>query len=188
MKSRSWSEKVNGSWQGTSWQIFVWSFISPEALVFEKQSWTQRLNPSLLRNITWPVSANSAKGAVLKGSIFLKIKHFLFKKGLVNCYMSQRTTKPTKWHVPPAKTRISLASTQSDQCSLCAQWVAKDPSFLCAEAKALLLQTVKIQIMCTQQRHRSDWVDAQADLSLCWVHMSFCRFCHALAHMVLIQS
>ena len=22
----------------------------------------------------------------------------------------------------------------------------------------------------------------QADLSLCWAHMSFCRFCHALAH------
>ena len=28
----------------------------------------------------------------------------------------------------------------------------------------------------------SDWVDAQADLSLRWAHMLFCRFCHALAH------
>ena len=32
-----------------------------------------------------------------------------------------------------------------------------------------------------QQRLRSDWADAQSDLSLCWAHMLFCRFCHALA-------
>ena len=29
----------------------------------------------------------------------------------------------------------------------------------------------------------SDWMDAQADLSLRWAHMQFCRFCHALAHL-----
>ena len=29
----------------------------------------------------------------------------------------------------------------------------------------------------------SDWADAQADMSLCWVHWSFCWFCHAAAHM-----
>ena len=34
-------------------------------------------------------------------------------------------TKPTKWHVRPAKT----------QSSLCAQWVAKDPSFLHADSE-----------------------------------------------------
>ena len=27
----------------------------------------------------------------------------------------------------------------------------------------------------------SDWADAQADLSLCWAHTSFCWFCHAVA-------
>ena len=32
--------------------------------------------------------------------------------------------------------------------------------------------------MSTQQRLWSDWTDAQADLSLCWAHMPFCRFCH----------
>ena len=32
-----------------------------------------------------------------------------------------------------------------------------------------------------QQRLWSDWVDAQADLSLSWVHMPFC---HALAHIL----
>ena len=44
--------------------------------------------------------------------------------------MSRLVTKPTKWHVCPAKTQISLGICQSDQSSLCAQWVAKDPSFL----------------------------------------------------------
>ena len=27
------------------------------------------------------------------------------------------------------------------------------------------------------------WVDVQADLSLCWSHGSYCRFCHALVHI-----
>ena len=31
----------------------------------------------------------------------------------------------------------------------------------------------------------SDWMDAQADLSLCWVHIPFCWFCHEAAQMTL---
>ena len=34
------------------------------------------------------------------------------------------------------------------------------------------------------REHWSDWVDAQADLSLRWAHMSFCWFCHAPAQMI----
>ena len=34
-----------------------------------------------------------------------------------------------------------------------------------------------------QQRFWSDWVDAQADLSLRYAHMPFCWFCHDAAHM-----
>ena len=34
-----------------------------------------------------------------------------------------------------------------------------------------------------QRRLWSDWVDAQADLSLCWAHMSFCWFCRATVQM-----
>ena len=26
------------------------------------------------------------------------------------------------------------------------------------------------------------WVDVQVDLSLCWSHRSYCRFCHVLTH------
>ena len=31
-------------------------------------------------------------------------------------------------------------------------------------------------------------VDLQADLSLCWLHRFYCRFCHALAKFILIWS
>ena len=39
-----------------------------------------------------------------------------------------------------------------------------------------------------QQRLWSDWVDAQADLSLCWAHRSFCWFCCAMAHLFCAYS
>ena len=40
-------------------------------------------------------------------------------------------TKPTKWHVRPAKTQISLGIRPVwSESSLYTQWVAKDPSFL----------------------------------------------------------
>ena len=39
-----------------------------------------------------------------------------------------------------------------------------------------------------QQRLWSDWLDAQSDLSLRWVHISFCLFCHASAQMVLMNT
>ena len=64
--------------------------------------------------------------------------------------MSHLMTKPTK-----------LLCAKSDQSSLCAQWVAKDPRFLHAD---------------------SEYSD-QTDLSLRWAHMPFCWFCHALAHI-----
>ena len=39
--------------------------------------------------------------------------------------------------------------------------------------------------LATHWAHKEDWVDAQADLSLCWAHRSFCWFCHAVALFVL---
>ena len=53
-------------------------------------------------------------------------------------------TKPTQWHVCPAKTQISLG-------------------FLSYP-------------LSTQRRLLSDWVDARADLSLCWAHSHFVGF------------
>ena len=68
----------------------------------------------------------------------------------------------------PAKTQISLGICPVwSESSLCAQWVAKDPSFLDADSKDWL-----------------DWADGQADLSLRWAHMSFCWLCHEAAQIL----
>ena len=50
--------------------------------------------------------------------------------------MSRLVTKPTKLHVRPAKTQISLGIRPVlSESSLCAQWVAKDPWFLHADGE-----------------------------------------------------
>ena len=53
-----------------------------------------------------------------------------------NVKMSRIMTKPTKWHLRPAKTQISLGirPVWSDY-SLCAQWVVKDPRFFHADSE-----------------------------------------------------
>ena len=49
---------------------------------------------------------------------------------------SWKKTTTTKWHVRPAKTRIGLGIRPVwSESSLCAQWVAKDPSFLHADCE-----------------------------------------------------
>ena len=53
----------------------------------------------------------------------------------VNAKMSRLMTKPTKWLCVQQRLRSAWASTQSDQSSLCAQLVAKDPSILHADSK-----------------------------------------------------
>ena len=35
---------------------------------------------------------------------------------------------------------------------------------------------------------RTDWTDAQADLSLRWAHMSFCCFCRAAAQLIMLRK
>ena len=40
----------------------------------------------------------------------------------------------------------------------------------------------------TQRRLRSDWADAQADLSLRWAHVSVCWFCRVVAQIVLLND
>ena len=44
-------------------------------------------------------------------------------------------TKPTKWLCAQGRLRSAWVSAQSDQSSLCAQWVAKDPGFLNADSE-----------------------------------------------------
>ena len=49
--------------------------------------------------------------------------------------MSRDMTKQTNWLCAQRRLRSAWASTQSEQSSLCAQCVAKDPRFLHADSK-----------------------------------------------------
>ena len=68
--------------------------------------------------------------------------------------MSRLMTKPTNWHVRPAKTQISLG--------ICPVW---SESSLSAWRKLGSLAT-----HWAYSEDWSDWADAQADLSLRWAH------------------
>ena len=51
-------------------------------------------------------------------------------------HMSRSMTKPTKWLSAQRRLRSAWVFAQSVQSSLCAQWVAKDQSFLHAHSEA----------------------------------------------------
>ena len=54
-----------------------------------------------------------------------------------SCYIhiSRDMTKPTKRVCAQRRLRSAWADAQSDQSSLCVQWVAKDPSFRPADSE-----------------------------------------------------
>ena len=54
----------------------------------------------------------------------------------LNQHLSHLMTKPTKWLCAQRRLRSAWASAHSDQSSLCAKWVAKDPSFLHADSES----------------------------------------------------
>ena len=62
----------------------------------------------------------------------------------------------------PRRLRSAWATAQSDQSSRA--------------------HNSKLSFLHADSEDWSDWADAQADLSLRWAHMPFCRFCRALAH------
>ena len=64
-----------------------------------------------------------------------KMKTLQKNDEVVVCQMSHHMTKPTKWLCTQRRLRSAWASAQSDQSSLCTQWVAKDPSFLHADSE-----------------------------------------------------
>ena len=76
-------------------------------------------------------------------------------------------TKPTKWHVRPAKTQISpgIRPVWSES-SLCKS-VAKDPTFLHADSK---------------DSDQTGWMPRWSESSL--GAQSFCWFCHEGAHLL----
>ena len=75
-------------------------------------------------------------------------------------------TKPTKWHMRPAKTQISLGIRPVWSESSLSAWRKPGP----------------LATLWSHSRLWSDWADSQADLSLGWAHMPFCWFCHEAAH------
>ena len=76
----------------------------------------------------------------------------------LNGHLNRLMTKPTKWHVRPAKIQISLGIRPV--------W---SESSLSAWRKLRSLATHLVH----SEDSWSDWADAQATLSLRWVHMSF---------------
>ena len=72
-------------------------------------------------------------------------------------------SKPTKWHVRPAKTPISRPVWPVFAVRMKKPW---DLNYQLSASRSLW----------------SDWVDAQADLSLCWAHMPL-WFCHEAAQL-----
>ena len=80
--------------------------------------------------------------------------------------------KPTKWHVRPVKTQISLGIRPVWSESSLSAWR-------------------KLGSLATHWKHSedwSDWADAQADLSLRWAYMTFCWFCHDGAPLISLDS
>ena len=76
--------------------------------------------------------------------------------------MSRLMTKPTKWHVHPANSQISLGIRPVWSESSLSAWG-------------------KLGSLATHWVHRedwSDWADAQADLSLHWAHSQFVEPAH----------
>ena len=81
--------------------------------------------------------------------------------------LSRLRTKPTNWHVRPAKTQISLGTRPVWSESSLSAWRSTEP-------------------FATHWAHSkdwSDWADSQADLSLRLARRPFCSFCHAVAYM-----
>ena len=82
-------------------------------------------------------------------------------------HMGHLMTKPTKWHVHPAKT---------DQ--------PGHPPNLIRDLAVCSMDSWGSNVSsCRQQRLWSDCAGAQADLSLRWAHRSFCWVCHEAANI-----
>ena len=91
---------------------------------------------------------------------------------MITSNMSHLMTKLTKWHVHPAKTQISLGICPVwSESSLCAQWIAKDPSFLHVDSE---------DFDQTGRMPRLIEVFAGHTPPICW-------FCHEVAHIKLFN-
>ena len=106
----------------------VWSNaknFSNDLMDLDSQAWTINVDPD---------QATVPEVAVWSGSVLFVILPAAF--GHILNKTNRLMTKPTKWSVRPAKTRISLGICPVWSESLqCAQWVAEDPMFLYADSE-----------------------------------------------------
>ena len=80
----------------------------------------------------------------------------------------------------PSEDRSAWAFAQSSEDS---HQPGHSPSLIRVFAVRMKKAWVLSYPMSAYRRLWSDWADAQADLSLCWVHRPFCWFCHEAAQM-----
>ena len=120
------------NWMSNIEEIFEYHYIkSANDLIFI----------DFIRTFTWlkfvgfqGVRQGENLSPVLLSLLFNDLKLLCAKSYNRKQYLSRIVTKLTKWHVRPAKTQISLGIRPVWlEPSLCAQWVAKDPSFLHAD-------------------------------------------------------
>ena len=87
----------------------------------------------------------------------------LLSQTVHHCYMSRLMTKPTKLHVRPANTQISLGISP----------VWSEYSLSTWRKLGSLASSYPLN---AQRSLWSDWADAQTDLSLGWAHSHFVGF------------
>ena len=107
------------------------------------------------------------------------------------CYMSRLVTKPTKWHVRPAKTQISLGIRPVRSESSLSAWrklgsLTNIPNskFIHFSGYTITYNYMRCNTISytssyplnAQRRLWSDWADAQIYLSLGWAHSHFVGF------------
>ena len=92
-----------------------------------------------------------------------------------------------QWHKQWPAPQAFLTTWQNKQNDLCTQRRRRSPSASTETDQLRSMGSWGLKVSsCGQRGLRSDWADAQADLSLCWVYRSFCWFCCALAHFLFL--
>ena len=100
-------------------------------LGFQRLVMAIRLGLNYFMHLCLNADACIQNGVIYLNSITIVVSIYIFK-----IHMSRDMTKPTKWVCAQRRLRSAWASIQSNQeSSLCAQWVAKDPSFLHAHSE-----------------------------------------------------
>ena len=122
--------------------------------------------------LVWVVGTSVSLKTLLYLTFRRKV-YFISEHHQVN--MGWLMTKPTKWHVRPAKTRSAWASAQSGH----SDQHGRPPSLIRVFAVRSFMFS-----SCGQWILWSDWADAQNDLSLRWEHMPFRWFCHEAAQIL----